>query len=100
MRFHAPASALQSDDVEFQGALLAAANALVEVAEALAVLRRDEIVDTSADHLFRLGGADDRQPRLIHLQQRTVGSDHLDALGRRLDNRPETLLTLTQGFLG
>ena len=100
MRFHPAALALQADDVEFEGALLATADALVEGAERFAVFRRDEIINASAGHLFRRGGADHLQPRLIHQQQRSVGGDHLDALGRRLDNRPETLFASAQYILG
>ena len=96
--FHAAALAFQSDDVEFKRALFATANALIEVPEALAVLRRDEIVNASADHVIGRRGADHLQPRFIHQQQRAVGGDQLDALGRRLDNRPEALLALAQCF--
>ena len=49
--FHAAALAFQPDDVEFQGALLPAANALIEGFESVAIFRRNDIVDASADDL-------------------------------------------------
>src|SRR5579863_6574061 len=100
MGFHVAACAAQAYYVELKKAFLPGACTLVETAEGLAVLGRDQIMDVSTDHIFRSRCADHRKTRFIHHQQRAVGGNYLDALGRRLEDSPETLLALTKGFLG
>ena len=68
--------------------------------ERLAMLRRDPIDQRSANDLVRGVRLEHGEPGGVHLDQPARFVDHLDALGLRLEQRPQLRREVASGLLG
>ncbi len=92
-----PRSPMMSNSIDPR---LAAADPLVERAVGVAVLRRDDVVDAPAEHAGLAVRLQHGEAGRVHLVQRAVRADELDALRGGLDDRPVAGLARPLGVLG
>src|SRR5579884_1918865 len=92
VRFHVPARALQADHIELQRTTLPVTDVLIELAESLAIFRRDQIVYVLPDHGIHGSRAQHRQSGRVHVQHRSVLRNQLYAFRTGFKNGPKMLL--------
>ena len=82
--------------MKFDFALVAPADALVEVDELLAEFRRNKGINALSQHVNITIGFDHAATSGVHCQQSAVWSDHFHTFWRGLDNGAKTLFTLAR----
>ena len=86
MGFHVATDAPNSDNVEFQRAFFAPANAFVELTKLFPVFRSNELIDIFAYDSISVLGANHGKTGGIHVQQSAVPVNNLHAFRRCLNN--------------
>ena len=83
---------LKADEVKFERSFFAFAYPFVKFPKPLPVFRRNKAVYAVADYIAGGKRADHGQPGRIHVKQRSVGGNHLHALGSRLHDGAKLFL--------
>jgi hypothetical protein len=93
-----PPGSVQTDHVEFEESLFAAADSLIHGTEALAIFFSDQIINVRPNQGFAGWSTNHGQSRRVHEKQGSVTGHDLDAFRGGLDDSAELLVGLDLGF--